>query len=150
MRGAIHRVDRDAAPGDDGVGIHLAQRETRLQQAAQAGVDALLGNKTFLNGLIQVGVFASALEIRSVSHRVRASGGGIRLRLVMPFEEEIADGSAIAHHQVLVPPLFSQYLLQQAVAPAARLPVEALVRAHHLFHVGLLHKRLESGQISLP
>ena len=150
MRGAIHRVDRDAAPGDDGVGVHLAQRETRLQQAAQAGVDALLGNKTFLNGLIQVGVFASALKVCSVSHRVRAGGGGIRLRLVMPFEEEIADGSAIAHHQVLVSPLFSQYLLQQAVAPAARLPVEALVRAHHLFHVGLLHKRLESGQISLP
>ena len=63
---------------------------------------------------------------------------------------EVPDSPAVAHHQIFVSPFVPENLGQQAVAPAARLPLETLVGAHDLLHVGLLHQRLEGRQVGLP
>ena len=74
--------------------------------------------------------------------------GGVARRLVRLVE--ITDGTAVAHYEVLEAPLVAQDGLQQPLGPATGVVVESLVGTHHLTHLGILHQRFESRQISLP
>ena len=63
---------------------------------------------------------------------------------------EIADGSAVAHHQSPEAPLVAEDLAQQFVAAAAGLALEALIGAHHLLDAADLHEVLEGREVGLP
>ena len=74
---------------------------------------------------------------------------GIGLSVVMALGKEVIDGPAVRYHYTLVTPLVAQNLLKQAAASAARLVLVAVVGAHNLLDIGLLHQCLEGGQIGL-
>ena len=63
---------------------------------------------------------------------------------------EVTYGTAVADHKALETPLAAQYLVEVTRLSAAGHGVYALVCAHHLGHVALLHQPLEGGQIGLP
>ena len=67
-----------------------------------------------------------------------------------PLAVEVADGTAVAHHQSLEAPVLAKYLLQQPVGATAGVALEALIGTHHLFHTGLLHQVAERWEIGLP
>ena len=68
----------------------------------------------------------------------------------MPTGQEVADGTAVAGDQSVESPFVAQYLLFISCLGAAGLSVYALVGAHHLGHLSLLHQCLEGWQICLP
>ncbi len=70
--------------------------------------------------------------------------------LVLPRGVEIVDRVAVGDHQGLIAPFVTEYVLEKPVARAARHPFVAMIRAHHLLHVGLGHKGLECRKIGLP
>ena len=63
---------------------------------------------------------------------------------------EVVDGTAVAGDDAVEAPVIAQYVLFVARVAAAGVTVYALVGAHHLAHVGLLHQGLEGGQVGLP
>ena len=69
---------------------------------------------------------------------------------MVSFVVKVADGPAVAHHQVFESPFIPQDLLQQAVAATARFSLETLVSTHDFLHVRLLHEGLECGQVGFP
>ena len=63
---------------------------------------------------------------------------------------EIAYSPTVANYNALESPLFSQNLLQVAVITATGVTINALIGAHHLSHLALLKKCLESWEVSFP
>jgi len=64
--------------------------------------------------------------------------------------ENVVDRPAVGGDVALEAPFVAQDLLQQRGAGAARLAVDAVVRAHHRRCLAFFHARLERGQVSLP
>ena len=150
MRVAVHHAFRYLRPLHERVGVQLAKLEARLEQPLYAHVDLFFGYLASLHGIGQPLVVAAALHVGAAEHCLCRRAGGIVRHSVAARAPEVAYGSAVADHQSVESPLVAEYLLQQSVAPAARLSLKSLVGAHHLLHPGFLHKVLESGQVGLP
>ena len=76
--------------------------------------------------------------------------GHVGFHGVMALHPDVVDGVAVADHQSGEAPLLAQNLPEQAGVAAAGLAVDAVVGAHHLADVGLLHQVAEGGQIGFP
>ena len=70
--------------------------------------------------------------------------------LVLTLCVEVVDGVAVGQDYGLIAPLVAEYVLEETLVGAARHTFVPLVCAHHLTHVGILHKRLECRKIGLP
>ena len=68
----------------------------------------------------------------------------------LAFLPEVADGTAVAYYQSVKSPFVAQYLLFVACVSATWITVNALVGAHYLCHLSLLHQCLEGWQIGFP
>ena len=108
-----------------------------------------LGDEAALHGLGDgaVGVAVATLHIGAGQHGLGSSVGCVRGALVGGVE--VADGTAVADDEILEAPFIAQDLLQQTCAAAAGVVVEALVGAHHLAHLSILHEGLEGGEVGL-
>ena len=114
------------------------------------GVEVALLDEPFLQGLGENHEHLTALEVGTVEHSVDRGGEGVFVGLVLAAVEEVVDGVAVGEYDGIVAPFVAQDVDEQTVAGAAGPALETLVGAHHLAHVGLLHKGLEGGEVGLP
>ena len=95
-----------------------------------------------------VGVAIATLHISASDSSLCRSMNRVGGRLVRLIE--IAYCATVAHHKIFEAPLIAQYGLQQALATTARVVVKTLIGTHHLAHLRILNKSLESRHICLP
>ena len=69
--------------------------------------------------------------------------------MVTVVHPEIIYGTAVACHESLEAPFVAQYLLEEAVATAAGLTLEAIVGTHHLGNICFLDQGAKSIKIGL-
>ena len=145
-----HRRIGNLRPLHEARVVHLAQVEATLQQSDDVLVDLSLADESAPDGLgdAAISVAVATFHIGAGEGSLRRGGDGRRGTLVRRIE--IADGSAVAHHEVFESPLVAQNLLQQTCAATARIIVESLVGTHHLAHLRILHQRLEGRHVGLP
>ena len=139
-----------AGPFDEGVGIEITQVEPCLEQLRDATVDLLLRDGAGLDGLGQCLIVAATFEVGTAEDGLGGGCPGIGRDAMGARHPEIADGSAVTHHQSSEAPLVAEDLAQQFVAAAAGLALEALIGAHHLLDAADLHEVLEGGEVGLP
>ena len=63
---------------------------------------------------------------------------------------EIADGTTIAHDEILESPFVAKDGLKQTVRTTAGVIIEALIGTHYLAYLTILYQLLEGRHISLP
>ena len=144
-----NRALGQCCPGIYAVRVEVAQFETRYEQSAQTAVQVGLFDVAAPHRLGQVLVFRAALHIGASQHRLGRCFGAILSHMV-PAGQKVAYGTAVAGDQSVESPFVAQYLLLVARLGATSLTVNALVGAHHLGHLSLLHQCLEGRQIRLP
>ena len=147
---AADDVGAELGPGQHVGGVEHSQLEAAGERLAQVLVEQLLVDHSLLEGLGERHEHLAALEVGAVHHCVDGCREAVLVSLVLAAVEEVVDGVAVGEHDGVVAPLVAQDVDEQAVAGAAGLALEALVCAHHLTHVGLLHQGLEGGEVGLP
>ena len=150
MRGAAQGLLVELRPGEPLGRVEHTQLDTGLEDAAHVHVDVRLRDQALLDSIVQGLVARTALHVGAGQDRVGGSAGGVGVRAVLALVVEVADGAAVGHHDAAEAPLVTQDLLQEPVAGAARLALIALVGAHHLLHIGLLHDGAEGREVGLP
>ena len=130
--------------------VEHSQLEAGFQDTAQVHVYFGFGNKSLLNGLGEGFEAGAAFHVGAGKHRIGRCRGGIGVGTMLTGIIEVADGAAVRHHQTAETPFVAEDVGQEPVAAAARVPFIALVGAHHLLHVAVLHNLAEGGQVSLP
>ena len=113
-------------------------------------VHLCLGDETTLHSLrdASVGIAITAFHICACYSSLCRCVGGIR-RCLVRFVE-VADGTAVAHHQIFEAPFIAQNLLQQTGAAATWIIVKTLIGTHHLPHLRILHQSLEGWHVGFP
>ena len=109
--------------------IEHPQLEARQQEAAKGAVDIGLGDQALSHGRQEILILDAAVEVGAGLERAGDSMRGVGRGFVM--EVGVAHGAAIRYHIALEPPLLPQNVLQQPGAGAGRLPVHAVIGAHH-------------------
>ena len=130
--------------------IEVAHFKTGFQQSHDTRVDSFTGDESLLHGTRQRRINRTALHIRTGTHTHGRCFGRCLHHMMVSLTIEVADGTAVAHHQAVVPPLSAEYLMQITGVATARGTVDALVGTHHFAHVALLHEALESRQVGFP
>ena len=130
--------------------VEHTQFETSLQRLAQVLVEVAFLDESLLQTVGQVHHHLTALQVCAVEHGVDRCRQRILVCLMLAAVEEVVDGIAVGEHDGIVAPLVAKDVDEQTVAGAAGLALEALVGAHHLAHICLLHQSLECRQVGLP
>ena len=105
---------------------------------------------SFLDGLGQALVVGTALHVSAAQYCTCRGFTCIRRNLMLAFLPEVADGTAVAYYQSVKSPFVAQYLLFVACVSATGITVNALVGAHYLCHLSLLHQCLDGWHIGFP
>ncbi len=128
--------------------VEHAQAEPCREQERHGPVDGGLVDQALPDRVEQRRVRAAAFQVASHldCQRRRLSG---RLHQAVP-AKNVVDGPTIGRHIAPEAPLLTQDLLQQRRTGAARLAVEAVVRAHHRSRLPRHDARLERGQVGFP
>ncbi len=123
----------------------MPRRKRARMSALERGVDLGFADETFVHGRDQRRVGLAAVEFVAVLHRKRGGllGGRDDLVLLVDVLDRVAVGDDVA----VETPVLAQDVLQQALARAARLAVDAVVRTHDRIDLRLLHERLERRQV---
>ena len=137
-------------PGQAVGGVEHAQLNAAHERAAQMQVEVALLDETLLQSVGEVHHHLAALQVGAVEHGIDGGAERVLVGLMLSTVEEVVDGVAVGDDEAVVAPLVAQDVDEQAVAGAAGASLEALVGAHHLAHMGLLHQGLEGGQVGLP
>ena len=98
---AIDDPDRQLRPWHAGRWIKHPKLELRRQQAAEGHVDVRLAEQAKQNGIMQLAVGATAVQITAIFHRQRGGFRGVLCEIVVPVK--IVKRSAIRNDVTLKP-----------------------------------------------
>ena len=139
----------DLRPGIQFVAVEVAQFEAGDEQASQAAVEVALLDVATFDGCRQVLIFRATLYVSTAEHGFGRCCG-IVFRHIVPAGQKVANGSAVAGNQALEAPDVAQDMLFVAGIATTGVAVDALVGAHHLGHLSVLHQCLEGRQVGFP
>ena len=144
--GAADRLVADLV--ERAIRIKQPQPQPRAHHVHAALGDDLFRDQPALAGGDGVRIADAAVQIAAVVQRQRGGFEHVVGHAVVLVEVE--DRPAVGGHIAVKAPLFAQDVAQQQLAAAARLAVDAVVRAHHALDARLGDELLKRGQVRLP
>ena len=123
------------------------EEESGCEQMLGGSGDLLLRHQTFLVCLQKVQIGHAAVQVAPVFEGQRSRFGCCVRHMVVLME--IADGPAVAGDVAVKLPLSPKDIHQKRFGTAGGLTVDAIVGAHHGFHLTLRDRGFKGGQIGL-
>ena len=130
--------------------IEHTELEAAHKGTAEMDVEVGLADQAVLEGVEQGYHADTALKVGTGQDGVNGCMLSIRMGAMLVLVVEIVDGVAVRNDQGLIAPLVAEDVGKEPVAGAARLTLIAMVGAHNLLDISLLHEGLESRKVGLP
>ncbi len=135
--------------------IEHAQLHSRREQPNQRSVNLAFFQDSLLicvevRLVVVIVLYLCEVNALVIHAALHGQGRGFRLGLgEVMIPENVDDRVAIRNYIALKSPLAAQLILQQELVHASRLPVDAVVGAHHRAGLSLRHRRPERRQIGI-